>query len=232
VSTRHLPIIIASWALLLLVACPPSPDDDDSAPPVDDDDATDDDDSAPDDPVLTLRSVSIDCVDQVVGAREQTSVWTITARFEPGWAIAPALMIWDQAATDGFHYFDPWQPFGFTGAENVDFGPDGSFDVWTKTLDGFSTIGEAEVDEQTIFRCYDSGGNEQVAAFNFMLCASDFHYEDSKSCWFVGEDFGEPAGTAAAPDGTVGALGDHVATDTWEPGAPDSPFAFSASNPD
>ena len=225
-------------ALATFPACPGAADDDDSAPMddddvTDDDDAADDDDSAePPDPALVLQSISVDCVDEVVGARDQTSTWTVTASFEPGWATDLVLMIWDGEATDGFHYFDPWQPFVYTGDENTDFGAGGSYDEWTKTLRGFSTTTEAEADGGTLFSCYDDVGAEQVSTFEFMLCASDFHYEGSAECWFVGDDLGQPAGTAAAPDGAVGELDDQVASQTWEPDAADSPFIFSSSNPD
>ena len=144
--------------------------------------------------------------------------------------------IWDQFATSGYHFQESWQPFMTSLDDNIDFGAGGEYDVWERTIIGYDIPEEASASQDTMFRCYDSLGNEQTDEFNFMVCATDVFY-DLEECWFCGHDFGADAGLASSPTGTVGDFdngGDQTwtATQTWTPGDADIPCVYVPTNPD
>ena len=115
--------------------------------------------------------------------------------------------------------------------ENTEFGPDSSYDVWDIEVTGYSSLGEAELEEQTILRCYDSTGVPLVELRNYMVCATDAE-DESEQCWFCGDNFGSPAASAEGPMGVVGGYegpaGSYAASQTWSSTDFTSPCFYSS----
>ncbi|MEE2829817.1 MAG: hypothetical protein VX498_11570 [Myxococcota bacterium] len=203
-------------------------DDDDVA---DDDDAVDDDDSGDDDdaspPPLSVDAIDIYCEDVT---REQTSSWFVTLE-TTGWADSVRLFIWDNYTFENAHYVDHWQPFD--EFVNTDFGPEGAYDIWDIEVTGYSVLGEAQIEGQTILRCYDSNGLSLVELRNYMVCATDLA-GGAEHCWFCGDDFGSPAASAEGSVGVVGGFegpaGDFAATENWSSTDLSSPCIYSSTN--
>ncbi len=167
-------------------------------------------------PGMTLDAIEIECSEEA-GPGAVHSAWNVELNVMPGWATDISLFMWDGNTFDAtwandVHYVDSWLPL--TDWDNTESGDFSAFDVWSIDFSGYDNFGDAETEGGTFLKCVDSAGVPQIENRDFMVCGTDFTYEDVSECWYCGNFFGEGAGTNSVDYGTVGAFDN--GTDAWE----------------